>query len=218
MSYSTQKALHRSRNYSATSTVEQTSHSRHRKGQTLPFGSRRAVEQLSHSRTRQGQSLVSARATRAGSRAVDARPGSSPAIWRSRRDSCRMPERLVLCLRDVRLVHEQEPEAFDQGWGGGTTVETLPSPCRKRPGSTASRSTSCRATGISASGPSSAGGSSCRRSGWSGVLQQAKRPIFCHLESLSAGTSSPGWTRTNNPPVNSRMLCQLSYWGRRASV
>ena len=25
--------------------------------------------------------------------------------------------------------------------------------------------------------------------------------------------SSPGWTRTNNPPVNSRMLCQLSYRG-----
>src|SRR6266702_4117311 len=31
---------------------------------------------------------------------------------------------------------------------------------------------------------------------------------------------SPGWTRTNNPPVNSRMLCQLSYRGtvaRRAN-
>src|SRR5438552_3017025 len=27
--------------------------------------------------------------------------------------------------------------------------------------------------------------------------------------------SSPGWTRTNNPPVNSRMLCQLSYRGRK---
>jgi hypothetical protein len=27
--------------------------------------------------------------------------------------------------------------------------------------------------------------------------------------------SSPGWTRTNNPPVNSRMLCQLSYRGTR---
>src|SRR5207248_1529867 len=25
--------------------------------------------------------------------------------------------------------------------------------------------------------------------------------------------SSPGWTRTNNPSVNSRMLCQLSYRG-----
>ena len=24
---------------------------------------------------------------------------------------------------------------------------------------------------------------------------------------------SPGWTRTNNPSVNSRMLCQLSYRG-----
>ncbi len=26
---------------------------------------------------------------------------------------------------------------------------------------------------------------------------------------------SPGWTRTNNPPINSRMLCQLSYRGSR---
>src|SRR3954468_18659800 len=26
-------------------------------------------------------------------------------------------------------------------------------------------------------------------------------------------SDSPGWTRTNNPPVNSRMLCQLSYRG-----
>ncbi len=28
-------------------------------------------------------------------------------------------------------------------------------------------------------------------------------------------SGSPGWTRTNNPPVNSRMLCQLSYRGSR---
>ena len=26
-------------------------------------------------------------------------------------------------------------------------------------------------------------------------------------------TCSPGWTRTSNPSVNSRMLCQLSYRG-----
>ena len=31
-----------------------------------------------------------------------------------------------------------------------------------------------------------------------------------HLQGL---LNSPGWTRTNNPPVNSRMLCQLSYRG-----
>jgi hypothetical protein len=31
--------------------------------------------------------------------------------------------------------------------------------------------------------------------------------------SMQALRSSPGWTRTNNPPVNSRMLCQLSYRG-----
>ncbi len=39
------------------------------------------------------------------------------------------------------------------------------------------------------------------------------------LRFRSSGTisvSSPGWTRTNNPPVNSRMLCQLSYRGQRA--
>ena len=30
--------------------------------------------------------------------------------------------------------------------------------------------------------------------------------------------SSPGWTRTNNPPVNSRMLCQLSYRGLAAAI
>ena len=30
--------------------------------------------------------------------------------------------------------------------------------------------------------------------------------------------SSPGWTRTNNPSVNSRMLCQLSYRGLAAAI
>lgn len=29
------------------------------------------------------------------------------------------------------------------------------------------------------------------------------------------GAGSSGWTRTSNPPVNSRMLCQLSYRGRQ---
>ena len=40
------------------------------------------------------------------------------------------------------------------------------------------------------------------------LREQTKTPpergLLCH---------SPGWTRTNNPPVNSRMLCQLSYRG-----
>src|SRR5688500_1259880 len=35
---------------------------------------------------------------------------------------------------------------------------------------------------------------------------------------LRTRISSRGWTRTNNPPVNSRMLCQLSYAGRRAGL
>ena len=36
-----------------------------------------------------------------------------------------------------------------------------------------------------------------------------KSPVYAGL------FYSPGWTRTNNPPVNSRMLCQLSYRGRQ---
>src|SRR5690242_12046953 len=38
---------------------------------------------------------------------------------------------------------------------------------------------------------------------------EEKSPAFAGL------FYSPGWTRTNNPPVNSRMLCQLSYRGRQ---
>ena len=37
---------------------------------------------------------------------------------------------------------------------------------------------------------------------------EPQSPVFTGLL-----LSSPGWTRTNNPPVNSRMLCQLSYRG-----
>ena len=32
---------------------------------------------------------------------------------------------------------------------------------------------------------------------------------------VSCGLSSSGWTRTSNPSINSRMLCQLSYRGMR---
>jgi hypothetical protein len=32
-------------------------------------------------------------------------------------------------------------------------------------------------------------------------------------ETRTVPPSSPGWTRTSNPSVNSRMLCQLSYRG-----
>src|SRR5829696_6148852 len=43
-----------------------------------------------------------------------------------------------------------------------------------------------------------------------GSLGETESPSNAGLPS-----SSPGWTRTNNPPVNSRMLCQLSYRGTR---
>src|SRR5207302_10546245 len=43
-------------------------------------------------------------------------------------------------------------------------------------------------------------------------LLQARQSVG-HIRSSAAGRDSPGWTRTNNPPVNSRMLCQLSYRG-----
>ena len=39
----------------------------------------------------------------------------------------------------------------------------------------------------------------------------AKGPVRCGPGPLVCG--SPGWTRTNNLPVNSRLLCQLSYRG-----
>ena len=32
-------------------------------------------------------------------------------------------------------------------------------------------------------------------------------------EALTCGKGSPEWTRTTNPAINSRMLCQLSYGG-----
>src|SRR6266542_1270199 len=38
---------------------------------------------------------------------------------------------------------------------------------------------------------------------------------FAFQAAVQGVPSSPGWTRTNNPPVNSRMLCQLSYRGSR---
>ena len=42
-------------------------------------------------------------------------------------------------------------------------------------------------------------------------LEAAVRRL--QIAASAARPSSPGWTRTNNPPVNSRMLCQLSYRG-----
>ncbi len=35
-------------------------------------------------------------------------------------------------------------------------------------------------------------------------------------EPLTCGKGSPDWTRTSNPAINSRMLCQLSYGGPAA--
>jgi hypothetical protein len=51
----------------------------------------------------------------------------------------------------------------------------------------------------------------CHRAATGAILSTELR-----TESLACAglfCSSPGWTRTNNPPVNSRMLCQLSYRG-----
>ena len=44
------------------------------------------------------------------------------------------------------------------------------------------------------------------------IVQRRHRPVAAPF------ASSPGWTRTNNPPVNSRMLCQLSYRGSAAAI
>jgi hypothetical protein len=48
------------------------------------------------------------------------------------------------------------------------------------------------------------------------VPRRALRPGALRVSSdMQEVCSSPGWTRTNNPPVNSRMLCQLSYRGKQ---
>ena len=53
------------------------------------------------------------------------------------------------------------------------------------------------------------------RSASKGAVQLIEGPIG--QDSIAdEDLSSPGWTRTNNPPVNSRMLCQLSYRGLAA--
>ena len=53
----------------------------------------------------------------------------------------------------------------------------------------------------------------------SGRKRRAPRrcPSYVSL-GLQAFCSSGGWTRTSNPPVNSRMLCQLSYAGPRSAA
>jgi hypothetical protein len=58
---------------------------------------------------------------------------------------------------------------------------------------------------------SSSSSSSVERSVESGHLERR----LLRLASPGGLRSSPGWTRTNNPSVNSRMLCQLSYRGRK---
>ena len=51
-----------------------------------------------------------------------------------------------------------------------------------------------------------------------GMTSVTKRGRDAKAGTYFQGLSSPGWTRTNNPPVNSRMLCQLSYRGSAAAA
>jgi hypothetical protein len=45
-------------------------------------------------------------------------------------------------------------------------------------------------------------------------MQEGKFAIKLMTKVPESGTwSSPDWTRTSNPSINSRMLCQLSYGG-----
>src|SRR5262245_54127357 len=51
-----------------------------------------------------------------------------------------------------------------------------------------------------------------------GLKNWVENSALCRMKQIEAQclrgfSHSPGWTRTNNPPVNSRMLCQLSYRG-----
>ena len=47
----------------------------------------------------------------------------------------------------------------------------------------------------------------------SGRGSKLQRPLTCVVAGQGPPGGSPGWTRTSNPSVNSRMLCQLSYRG-----
>ena len=53
---------------------------------------------------------------------------------------------------------------------------------------------------------------------WAKFSAQCVSPEKTKAHMCRRFRSSPGWTRTNNPPVNSRMLCQLSYRGTAAPV
>ena len=45
-----------------------------------------------------------------------------------------------------------------------------------------------------------------------------RAPPVLLLQVLRGFAGSPDWTRTNNPAINSRMLCQLSYGGMLVSA
>ena len=50
-------------------------------------------------------------------------------------------------------------------------------------------------------------------------VRRRKNPLLPHhRRSQGVWTSSPIWTRTRNPSINSRMLCQLSYGGLRSTT
>ena len=44
--------------------------------------------------------------------------------------------------------------------------------------------------------------------------EQAWERARRRAEIIGPFACSPGWTRTNNLPINSRLLCQLSYRGK----
>jgi hypothetical protein len=49
-------------------------------------------------------------------------------------------------------------------------------------------------------------------------MRAPNRAPSSYLADLQEVRSSPGQIRTDNPPVNSRMLCQLSYRGRQPEI
>jgi hypothetical protein len=80
----------------------------------------------------------------------------------------------------------------------------------------------CQPTAVTPAGSSAVCPSGAARLGRRNVMPRPKagRPgerCFSGTR-IAASSSSPGWTRTNNPPVNSRMLCQLSYWGKQRGL
>jgi hypothetical protein len=124
-------------------------------------------------------------------------PHGSPGSWvRSSRGS-------TSCSRSVGCcsIRSSPSRVSHSSVARPTGVRVSHSPRRRGPRSTSASVRSC------ATPPAQKCEQSARRS------KRAEPRLTCFPLGQARLVGSPGWTRTSNPSVNSRMLCQLSYRG-----